>query len=93
MLLHGGETVNDKKQLDGSTLGHRSGFLEPEGHQSPGYLRSNPGQIQWNLEGRAMSALSTFGKKARTISNPVWLHRVEHQRAIIEPPGKLNIKN
>lgn len=37
MLLHGGETVNDEKQVDASTSGHGSGLLELEGHQGPGY--------------------------------------------------------
>ena len=88
MLLQGGETPNDDEHLKTSTPHYEiDGFAKPGGHQRPGYLRNNHGQNPWNLEGRAMSALSRFGENARTTSNPAWLHRVQHQRAIIEPPS------
>lgn len=88
MLLHGGETPNDQKQLDASTPQRRSvGFMNPGEQHGNGYLRNNHAQDPWNLEGRALSALNRFGEKARTVSDPVWLRRVQHQHAIMEPPS------
>lgn len=86
MLLHGGETPNDEKHLAASTP-QRNGFTKPGGHLGPMYLRNNNGQDAWNLEGRALSALSRFGENARMVSEPVWLRRVQHQHAIMEPPS------
>ncbi|KAL5565469.1 hypothetical protein UlMin_028633 [Ulmus minor] len=85
MLLHGGETSNADEHLD-TKFPHNGigGFSNPEG---PGYLRNSHGQNPWNLEGRALSALSRFGENARTVSNPAWLRRVQHQHAIMEPPA------
>ncbi|CAB4269842.1 unnamed protein product [Prunus armeniaca] len=85
MLLHGGETPNDEKHLAASTP-QRNGFTKPGGQLGLGYLRNNNGQDAWNLEGRALSALSRFGENARMVSEPVWLRRVQHQHAIMEPP-------
>ncbi|ONI22813.1 hypothetical protein PRUPE_2G152800 [Prunus persica] len=85
MLLHGGETPNDEKHLAAS-IPQRNGFTKPGGQLGPGYLRNNNGQDAWNLEGRALSALSRFGENARMVSEPVWLRRVQHQHAIMEPP-------
>lgn len=90
MLLHGGETPNDERQLDTSTSQYNvDGFPKYGGHHGPGYLRTNHAQNPWNLEGRALSALNTFGETARMGSDPSWLHRVQHQHAIIEPPSNL----
>lgn len=75
MLLHGGETINDGSESDDSS---------PQG--VPGILK-NHGQTPSNLEGRAMSALNKFGENARTVSEPTWLRRVQHQQAIMEPPS------
>ncbi|XP_041021116.1 peroxisome biogenesis protein 16 isoform X1 [Juglans microcarpa x Juglans regia] len=87
MLLHGGETPNDERQLDSSTSRHKvDGFPKYGGHHGPGYLRTNHAQNPWNLEGRALSALNTFGETARMGSDPSWLHRVQHQHAIMELP-------
>ncbi|KAF5466898.1 hypothetical protein F2P56_016780 [Juglans regia] len=87
MLLHGGETPNDGRQLDTSTSQHKvDGFPKYGGHHGPGYLRTNHTQNPWNLEGRALSALNTFGETARMGSDPSWLHRFQHQHAIMEPP-------
>ncbi|XP_061347673.1 peroxisome biogenesis protein 16-like [Gastrolobium bilobum] len=69
MLLHGGETSNDETHLDSFTTQHQN----------------NLGENPWNLEGRALSALSSFGEKARMGLDAVWLRRVQHQKAIIEP--------
>lgn len=83
MLLHGGETINDGSESDDSS---RNGPLSRPGHQGvPGILK-NHGQTPSNLEGRAMSALNRFGENARTVSEPTWLRRVQHQQAIMEPP-------
>lgn len=88
MLLNGGATTNDEKQSDASTSQHRNGgFIKPGGHHGPGYLGNNHAQNPWNLEGRALSALSRFGENARMISEPVWLRRVQHQHALMEPPA------
>ncbi|KAL0428954.1 UNVERIFIED_CONTAM: Peroxisome biogenesis protein 16, partial [Sesamum radiatum] len=51
-----------------------------------GFLKNHPGQTPWNLEGRALSALTRFGENARTVAEPTWLRRVQHQQAIMEPP-------
>lgn len=78
MLLHGGETPNVSSQ-------HRiGGFTKAEGNNMPGFLQN--GQNPWNLEARALSALSKFGENATMVSDPTWLRRVQHQHAIMEPP-------
>ncbi|KAM6584914.1 hypothetical protein CsatB_011916 [Cannabis sativa] len=89
MLILGGETPNDDKHLKPSPPPPHEidGFAKPVGNQRPGYLRNNHGHNPWNLEGRALSALNRFGENARTVSNPAWLHRVQRQHAIIEPPS------
>lgn len=76
MLLHGGETPNIEKQPN---------FSSSQCSPKPG---SDHGPNPWNLEGRALSALSRFGENARMISDPVWLRRVQHQHAIMQPPRK-----
>ncbi|XP_050386226.1 peroxisome biogenesis protein 16 [Argentina anserina] len=88
MLLHGGQTPNDEKNLEVSTPQHRSsgGFVKTGGQHGNGDLRNNHAQDPWNLERRALSALNRFGEKARSISDPEWLRRVQHHHAIMEPP-------
>lgn len=88
MLLHGGETSNDATDSDSSTSQHQIA-INPKDHHGPGYMKNNPGSNPWNLEGRALSALSQFGEKARMVSDPVWLRRVQHQNTIMEPTGNL----
>lgn len=86
MLLHGGETINDGSESDDSS---RNGPLSRPGPQGvPGILKDH-GQTPSNLEGRAMSALNRFGENARTVSEPTWLRRVQHQQAIMEPPSNI----
>jgi peroxin-16 len=82
MLLHGGETSNDVMHSDDSSASQHQIARNPKG-------RYNPGTNPWNLEGRALSALSQFGEKARMVSEPAWLSRVHHQQAIMEPTGNL----
>ncbi|XVF79956.1 hypothetical protein PTKIN_Ptkin15bG0031900 [Pterospermum kingtungense] len=90
MLLHGGETPNVEKDPDHTSSQHRIGrFAKPEGHHGPGWLGKNHGQNPWNHEGRALFALSRFGESARMISDPVWMQRIQQQRAIIEPPTSI----
>ncbi|KAK4418711.1 ATPase ARSA2 [Sesamum alatum] len=55
----------------------KNGLLSNQNHH---------GQNPWNLEGRALSALTRFGENARTVAEPTWLRRVQHQQAIMEPP-------
>lgn len=88
MILHGGETLNVEMPSDDSNsqLNIR-GFPKPLGNHGPGYLQNNYGHNSWNLEGRALSALSRFGENARMVSQPVWLQRIQHQQAIMEPPS------
>ncbi|XP_048321972.1 peroxisome biogenesis protein 16 [Ziziphus jujuba] len=89
MLLHGGETPNDENHLNASTSQREiSGSMNPDGYYGPAYSRNNHGHNPWNLEGRALSALNVFGENARMVSNPVWLRRVQHQHAIMEPPTR-----
>lgn len=88
MLLHGGETPNVENVSSSSTSQHRvGGFTKPGGHQGPGFSHNYHGQNPWNLEGTALSALSRFGENARMSSDPTWLQRIQHQQAIMEPPG------
>ncbi|KAF8113811.1 hypothetical protein N665_0045s0054 [Sinapis alba] len=78
MLLHGGETPNDDKDPNQSELQKRAGNRFGEQNQySP-----------WSLEGRAISALSSFGQNARTRTtspNSGWSRRIQHQQAVIKP--------
>ncbi|CAJ1949958.1 unnamed protein product [Sphenostylis stenocarpa] len=82
MLLQGGETPNDEEHSNSFTSQHIG--LNPNGHHRPGYMKNNLGANPMNLEGRALSALVRFGEKAR-VSDPVWLHRVQHQQETVEP--------
>lgn len=86
MLLHGGEIPNDEKQLNPSSQHEIGGFTKPGELNGPGFLSNNYGLNPRNLEGRAISALSIFAQNARMVSDPAWLHRVQHQRAIMDPP-------
>lgn len=87
MLLHGGETINDRSESDDFDS-RRNGLLSKPGPQGvSGVLKNHHGQTPWNLEGRALSALSRFGENARTVSEPTWLRRVQHQQAVMEPPS------
>lgn len=90
MLLHGGETPNDDVNSDNLYSQHQIGRLpQPRGHLGSGSMNNNLVQNPWNLEGRALSALSRFGENARVVSDPTWLTRVRHQRGIMKPPGNL----
>lgn len=82
MLLHGGETLNDRSESDDSSI---NGPLSRPGPQGVSGILKNPGHSPSNLEGRAMSALNRFGENARTVSEPTWLRRVQQQQAILEP--------
>ena len=87
MLLHGGETPNVEK--GSGALNSQNGFghlAKPGWQPGPGNLKNYHEKNSWNLEGRAMSALSRFGENARMASEPTWLHRVQHQHALMEPP-------
>ncbi|KAI4354959.1 hypothetical protein L6164_003778 [Bauhinia variegata] len=87
MLLCGGETLNDEKHLSSLIPHHQTGNVpQPGGHYGSGYMKHNLGQNQWNLEGRALSALSRFGENARLGSDPVWLRRAQQQHAIRKRP-------
>ncbi|OAY64671.1 Peroxisome biogenesis protein 16 [Ananas comosus] len=67
MLLQGGEVVNEEKILDvpedyggGMRANGWPGGYVRNGHQN-GYSKNHNGIVPKNLEGRAMSALSSFG--------------------------------
>ncbi|KAK7390050.1 hypothetical protein VNO78_25348 [Psophocarpus tetragonolobus] len=83
MLLQGGETPNDEEHSDNFTSQHHTGLKHDGDHRS-GYMKNNVGANPMNLEGRALSALVRFGEKAK-VSDPVWLHRIQHQQATMEP--------
>ncbi|KAF2315358.1 hypothetical protein GH714_038917 [Hevea brasiliensis] len=87
MLLHGGETPNTEKHSNLSSQQTVGGFSKHGNHHGPSHSRYINGRNPWNLEGRALSALSRFGENARMVSDRVWLGRVQHQHAIIEPPS------
>ncbi|OAY49248.1 hypothetical protein MANES_05G040900v8 [Manihot esculenta] len=89
MLLHGGETPNIEKQSNLSSQHTVGGFPKPGNHHGPSHLGDINGRNPWNLEGRALSALSRFGQNARMVSDPVWLSRVQHQHAIMGPPSPM----
>ncbi|CAN6979168.1 unnamed protein product [Brassica oleracea var. botrytis] len=85
MLLHGGETPNDDKDPNQPELQNRPRHLD-RNHRSGNQNLYNP----WNMEGRAMSALSSFGQNARTTTttSPTsgWSRMIQHnQQAVIEP--------
>ncbi|CAN6815675.1 unnamed protein product [Brassica oleracea] len=87
MLLHGGETPNDDKDPNQPELQNRPRHLD-RNHRSGNQNLYNP----WNMEGRAMSALSSFGQNARTTTTTTtsptsgWPRRIQHnQQAVIEP--------
>ena len=84
MVLHGGESVNIEKGRDAYNSQQRQGHFANPGNLNGTYYY---GQAPWNLEGRALSALSRFGANARMLSEPTWLLRVQHQQAIMEPPS------
>ncbi|KAJ8900307.1 hypothetical protein K2173_024947 [Erythroxylum novogranatense] len=87
MLLSGGETPNTEQHPGFPSSQHNTGAkLRTQGE--PG-LRNFNGQNPWNLEGRALSALNRFGENAMMVSDPVWLRRVQHQHAIMEPPSSV----
>ncbi|KAK7340160.1 hypothetical protein VNO77_20854 [Canavalia gladiata] len=85
MLLSGGETCNDETDSSSLTSQHQMS-IKPDGNHSSSYMKNNHGPEPQNLEGRALSALSKFGENTRMVSKPVWLRRVQHQQAIMEPP-------
>ncbi|GLT84483.1 hypothetical protein SLE2022_027090 [Rubroshorea leprosula] len=86
MLLHGGETLNVEEHTDCSSSQHRVGaFQKHGGHNGPGWLQNNHSKSPWNLEGRALSALSRFGEHARLGSDTPWMRKIQQQHAIMEP--------
>ncbi|KAI6702626.1 hypothetical protein NL676_011762 [Syzygium grande] len=85
MLLQGGENPNSEKTSEVSFSQSRPGdFRKPGFYSGPGSFRNSFGQNGWNLEGRALSALSRFGENARMVSDPAWLRRVQQQNSIME---------
>ncbi|KAK4371952.1 hypothetical protein RND71_007336 [Anisodus tanguticus] len=80
MLLQGGETENLEDSDDLSPQENMGRLRKPIQNQGLG-----PNHIQ----GRALSALSSFGQNARMVSEPTWLRRVQQQQAILEPPTKV----
>ncbi|XP_022872554.1 peroxisome biogenesis protein 16 isoform X1 [Olea europaea var. sylvestris] len=87
MLLHGGENTNDVQDSDALDSQHRNGLSpKPGEHPVPGNIKNYHAHNPLNLEGRALFALNRFGESARTVSEPTWLYRVQHQQAIMEPP-------
>nr|XP_043620852.1 peroxisome biogenesis protein 16 isoform X2 [Erigeron canadensis] len=76
MLLHGGETMNDGKDPKDANQQQKRGRLLQQGRNGI-----------FTPEGRALSAMNSFGENARKLSDPTWFRRAEHhQRAIMELP-------
>ncbi|XP_052170507.1 peroxisome biogenesis protein 16 isoform X2 [Diospyros lotus] len=87
MLLQGGEIPNVEKGSETLDPQHKFGNLSKPGRrEGPGNLKNYHDKNPWNLEGRALSALSRFGENARMASDPTWFHRVQQHHAIMEPP-------
>ncbi|XP_011656685.1 peroxisome biogenesis protein 16 isoform X2 [Cucumis sativus] len=90
ILLEGGETTNSERHLETSTSHHKANaFTKHGGHHASGFSGDLNGHSPWNLEGRALSALSRFGENARMTSPPAWSYRVQHQHAILNPPATI----
>lgn len=85
MLLRGGETINDQSESDDLDSQRNALSSKPGPQGVPSILKNHQGQTPWNLEGRALSALNRFGENARTVSEPTWLRRVQHQQEVMEP--------
>ncbi|XP_056174396.1 peroxisome biogenesis protein 16-like [Syzygium oleosum] len=68
----------------GSRRSRQGDFRKPGFYSGPGSFRNSFGQNGWNLEGRALSALSRFGENAGMVSDPAWLRRVQQQNSIME---------
>ncbi|XP_010518211.1 PREDICTED: peroxisome biogenesis protein 16-like [Camelina sativa] len=87
MLLQGGETPNDEKDSNQTESQNRAGNSDMN-HGPHSFVNQNH-HNPWNMEGRAMSALNSFGQNARSrttiTSTSGWSPRVQHQQAVIEP--------
>ncbi|MQM07031.1 hypothetical protein Taro_039872 [Colocasia esculenta] len=69
MLLQGGEELNTEKA---SKVSDSRGYGMPTGYAGPTGFQDIRGYDLQNLEGRALSALSTFGQNARMTSELMW---------------------
>ncbi|XP_042011383.1 peroxisome biogenesis protein 16-like isoform X2 [Salvia splendens] len=85
MLLRGGETINDQSESDDLDSQRNALSSKPGPQGVSSILKNHQGQTPWNLEGRALSALNRFGENGRTVSEPTWLRRVQHQQEVMEP--------
>ncbi|CAN4100752.1 unnamed protein product [Withania somnifera] len=80
MLLQGGETENTENEYESFSLQETKRHLgKPTGNEESCITKALHLQNSGNLEGRAVSALRSFGKNA-TMQQP---------QAIMEPPSKL----
>ncbi|PHT30094.1 hypothetical protein CQW23_30295 [Capsicum baccatum] len=80
MLLQGGETENAENDSDSSCSQEMKRRIDkPTGNEESGTTKTLHLQNSENLEGRAISALSSFGKNAS----------MQQPQAIMEPPIKL----
>ncbi|GAB2224189.1 hypothetical protein Droror1_Dr00004939 [Drosera rotundifolia] len=83
MLIQGGETLNTDSHTNPSDSGNRIGHHSMPGNgevQAPGY----PNQlIGSSLEGRALSALSRFGEKARMANDATWVNNSVWQQGAL----------
>lgn len=78
MLIQGGETENAENDSDCFSLQETKRQLgKPTGNEESGIAKALHLQNSGNLEGRAVSALSGFGKNAT----------MQHPRAIMERPS------
>ncbi|KAK6920210.1 Peroxisome membrane protein, Pex16 [Dillenia turbinata] len=88
MLLHGGDTPNIESSVNTTNSLYTNGrhMKSKESNGYP-YMGGFNGPNPWRMEGRAMSALKSFGANARMGSNPAWYYRIQQQHAIMEPPA------
>lgn len=78
MLLEGRETENAETDSDFFSLQETKRQLDKTtGNEESGIAKTLQLQNSGNLEGRAISALSSFGKNAT----------MQHTQAIMEPPS------
>lgn len=78
MLLQGGETENAENDSDSSCPQETKRRIDkPTGNEESGTTKTLHLQNSENLEGRAISALSSFGKNAS----------MQQPQAIMEPPS------
>lgn len=79
MVLHGDETSNVDNESEHSSSPFEDGNSTKYGEEMAAHSCNNLAQ------NRAPTALSALGENARMVSEPMWLHRMQHQRSTVKP--------